>query len=160
MSISTARSPSMSESSAPTSRPVCGPDISVSGFVILALLAGETRGVPVFASKRKLAATPIGAAEENLMDGYVSSAKCSGRTRHIQKPGAVRDSGYVLQKRTGVSPQPVDPAAQGKFIMFAEVFDIAYFQALGFSGFKNLRESDELSIGENVPVNKRSLPVC
>jgi hypothetical protein len=107
-----------------------------------------------------LAAAPIGTAEENLMDRYVSSAKCSGRTRHVQKPCSVRDFGYVPQKRTGVSPQPLDPAAQGEFIMFAEVFDIAHFQALRFSGFKNLREGDELSIGENVPVNKRSLSGC
>lgn len=50
----------------------------VSGFVLLPLLAGETHGVPVFATRRKFAAALIGTAEESLMDGDVSPAKCSG----------------------------------------------------------------------------------
>jgi hypothetical protein len=36
----------------------------------------------------------------------------------------------MLQNLTGVSPQPIDPAAQGKYIVLSEILHIAHFQAL------------------------------
>ena len=101
-----------------------------------------------------MAVAAVGTAEEDLVDGDIAPAECSGGTSHVQEPDAVGELGDVLEERVGVASQALHPTVQSEVVVFAEIFNIAHLQALGFGGFKNLGERDQMPVGKNVSVNK------
>ena len=72
--------------------------------------------VPPFPRKRKSAVAPVRTAQQHLVDRDIASAKRRRRSRHIQKPRTVRDLRNLLQQRSGVLLQPLNPGPQGEQI--------------------------------------------
>jgi hypothetical protein len=97
----------------------------------------------------------VGAAKQDLIHANVASAEGSRRTGHIQKPDAIRDLRHMPQDCIGVLPQPLDPAAQGEFIVFPKVLNIPHLQTPRFRSLKRLAKGHELAIGKHIPIDER-----
>ena len=108
--------------------------------------------VPVFPSKRKPALAVFGVAQQCLANGDVPSPESRGRTRHIKQPDAIGLLRNQFQQRDGISLQSFHPASQRKFIMFAQVLDVAYFKTSTLRGFQGLRDGDYFTIRKNILV--------
>src|SRR6185437_8043848 len=101
--------------------------------------------IPVGAAQWQAAPAVVGIAQQGLVELKVTATECRSGSGHVEQPDAVGLFRYELEQRGAIALQAFDPAAEGQFIVLAEIFEIADFEASSLSRFERLRNRDQFA---------------